>query len=341
MLWKTDHTGLYSRKLPFAPMQNKLTSQPASPSLRSMQITFQLSSAAMKYGMAFGLAGLTSLLPSFGARSDPYASAWEPSQKSAVRLIAAVDGKPLGFYRAGTEIRLDPGALTYWRSPGGAGAPPVFSFDGSENVANVTILYPAPTRIDESGTEVFGYLKEVTFPFHVTPKDDSRPAILALTLRYAVCERLCAPAKVRATLSLPPLQSLETGARLQAALAGEGSAESVARETAFAAAEAKVPARLTAAERDAQVVIESVAGAPSPTWRLAALSGKSQDLFVEAPDGWYFETRKSDRPNEFLIVEVEKPEGESAAGVPVILTLTEARQSYEFAVELDGGSAKP
>ncbi len=306
-----------------------------------MQIAFQLSRAAKNRGVALGLASLASLMLIAGARADPFASAWTPSQKSAVRLIAASDRRPLGFHRAGVEIRLDPGALTYWRSPGGAGAPPVFSFDGSENVADVAILYPAPTRIDESGTEVFGYLKEVTFPLHVTPKDASRPAILALTLRYAVCERLCLPAKAEASLSLPPLQGAAVGARLQPAHAAEGPMENPADDAAIKAAEAKIPARLSAAERDAKVKIESVAGASPPSWRLAALTGEAQDLFVEGPEGWYFETRKSDRPNEFLIVAVEQPQAESAAAAPVILTLTEPRHSYEFALKLDRGAAKP
>jgi len=299
-----------------------------------MQISFQLTGAAKIRSVALGAAGLASLALAVEARADPYASTWAPAQKSAMRLIASADGEPRGFYRAGAEIHLDPGALTYWRSPGGAGVPPVFSFDGSENVANVTVLYPAPTRIDESGTEVFGYFGDVTFPFHVTPKDDARPAILALTLRYAVCERLCLPAKAEARLALPPLQSAAAGARLHVA-------EADGPEAALAAAEAKAPVRLSAAERDAKVAIEGIAGAPSPSWRLAALSGDPQDLFAEAPEGWYFETRKSDRPNEFLIVEVERPKAESADAVPVILTLTEAPQSYEFAVELGGPSSRP
>ncbi|WOJ88223.1 protein-disulfide reductase DsbD family protein [Methylocapsa polymorpha] len=301
-----------------------------------MQISFQLTRAAKIRGAALGAAGLASLALAVDARADPYATAWASAQKSAMRLIASAAGEPRGFYRAGAEIRLDPGALTYWRTPGGAGAPPVFSFDGSENVAGVTVLYPAPTRIDESGTEVFGYFGEVTFPFHVTPKDDARPAILALTLRYAVCERLCLPAKAEARLSLPPLQSAGSDARLRAAVA-----EADGPEAAIAAAEAKAPVRLSATERDAKVAIERIAGAPSPSWRLATLSGDLQDLFAEAPEGWYFETRKSDRPNEFLIVEVERPKAESADAVPVTLTLTEARQSYEFAVELGGPSSRP
>jgi DsbC/DsbD-like thiol-disulfide interchange protein len=257
-----------------------------------------------------------------------------------VRLIAAEDDGPRGFYRAGVEIRLDPGAITYWRSPGDAGAPPVFSFEASENVADVAILYPAPTRIDEAGTEAFGYVGEVTFPLHVTPKDASRPTVLALTLRYAVCERLCLPATTEASLSLPPLKETAAKAARLAALAPEAVVESRAREAVLAAAEADVPAQLAGAERDAKVAIERIGDAPSPSWLLAVRGEDAKDLFAEAPEGWYFETRKSDRPNKFLIVEIERPKAESAA-VPVILTLTGSDRSYEFAVELDRSAAKP
>jgi hypothetical protein len=81
--------------------------------------------------------------------------------------------------------------------------------------------------------------------------------------------------------------------------------------------------------------------APSPTWQLSTQS-EAQDLFAEAPSGWYFETRKSSRPDEFLIVAVEQPQAnsqsENKASVPVTLTLKSERQSYEFAVDLDAAS---
>lgn len=254
------------------------------------------------------------------------------------RLIAAQHAGSDGFYHAGVEIRLDPGALTYWRSPGGAGAPPSFSFEGSDNVADVSVLYPAPLRLDESGTEVFGYQGAVTFPLHVTPKDDSRPANLALTLRYAVCEKLCLPAKATASLSLPPLKKAPA-APVRAA--SDGPADADPERAAIAAAEAKVPVRLAAGARDGKIRIERIAGSQPRSWRLTVLNGQPQDLFAEAPDGWYYETQASDRPNEFLIVETDKPAANAGAPPSIVLTLTEPGQNYEFPVELDPNSAGP
>jgi len=242
-----------------------------------------------------------------------------------LRLIAAGGGPPQSFYRAGIEIRLDPGALTYWRMPGGAGVPPVFSFEGSANASDIAVSYPAPTRIDEDGTEAFGYRDRVIFPVRVTPKDAPRPVLLVLNVSYAVCSRMCLPAKAGARLTLLP--------------APEAGTETLGPDApAIAAAEAAVPLRLTPEQRDAKVAIMRDETALTPTWRLSPRGGGVQDLFAEAPPGWYFETRKSGSPDEFLIVEVEKPRAGRRAPIPVILTLRNEQQSYEFAVDLDAAS---
>jgi DsbC/DsbD-like thiol-disulfide interchange protein len=244
-------------------------------------------------------------------------------QKSSLRLIAAGGGPPQSAYRAGIEIRLDPGALTYWRMPGSAGVPPVFSFEGSANASDIVVTYPAPTRIDEDGTEAFGYRDRVIFPVRASPKDATRPVLLVLNVSYAVCSRICLPAKAEAMLTLLPAPE-----------AGVASPEAAS----IAAAEAAVPLRLTPEQRDTKVAITRSETAPTPTWRLSPRGESVQDLFVEAPRGWYFETRKSDHPNEFLIVQAEKPRNGSREPVRVILTLRNEQQSYEFAVDLGAAS---
>jgi DsbC/DsbD-like thiol-disulfide interchange protein len=242
-----------------------------------------------------------------------------------LRLIAAGGGLPQNAYRAGVEVRLAPGAFTYWRMPGGAGVPPVFSFEGSANAAHIEISYPAPMRIDEDGVEAFGYRDRVIFPLRITPEDTTRPVLLVLNVSYAVCSRVCLPAKAEARLTLLPEPK-----------AGTGTASPDA--PAIAAAEAAVPLRLTPEQRDARVAISRDETSPMPTWRLTPRGGYVQDLFAEAPQGWYFDTRKSGRPGEFLIVAVEKPRTGSRALVPVTLTMRNEQQSYEFAVDLDATS---
>ncbi len=292
-----------------------------------MQMSFQCSNLAWRAGVFLACANLSPLLFPASLHCDPYASTWASGQKSSLRLIAAGGGSPQNAYRAGIEVRLDPGALTYWRMPGGAGVPPVFSFDGSANASDIEVSYPAPTRIDEDGTEAFGYRDRVIFPVRVTPEDATRPALLVLNLSYAVCAGMCFPAKAEARLTLLP--------------GPDAGTETLSPEAAaIAAAEAAVPLRLTPEQRDAKVAITRDEMAPMPTWRLSPRGGGAQDLFAEAPLGWYFETRKSGRPDEFLIVAVEMPRTGSRAPVPVILTVRNEPQSYEFAVDLDAASVQ-
>jgi DsbC/DsbD-like thiol-disulfide interchange protein len=313
---------LRQSRLRLSRLRNKLTDTSANDRHDPMQMSFQPSNLAWRACVILACASLSPLLFSASLHGDPYASTWASGQKSSLRLIAAGGGPPQSFYRAGIEIRLDPGALTYWRMPGGAGVPPVFSFEGSVNASDIEVSYPAPTRIDEDGTEAFGYRDRVIFPVRVTPKDAPRPVVLVLNLSYAVCSRICLPAKAEARLTLLPAPE-----------AGTASPEAAA----IAAADAAVPVRLTQQQRDAKVAITRDETAPTPTWRLSP-RGDAQDLFAEAPPGWYFETRKSSRPDEFLIVEVEKPRTDSREPVPVILTLKREQQSYEFAVDLDASS---
>jgi hypothetical protein len=65
-------------------------------------------------------------------------------------------------------------------------------------------------------------------------------------------------------------------------------------------------------------------------------AGSAEDIFSEAPRGWYFDTEATGQPNEFKIVEIERPrEGKRP---PLILTVKNEQKSYEFSVDLDAAS---
>ena len=132
-------------------------------------------------------------LPALAA--DAFSTDWAPGAKHEARLIAA------GGDLAGFEIRLAPGAITYWRDPGDSGLPPTFDFAGSDNVEAVEPLFPAPKRIKEAdGGQAFGYDGGVIFPLRVHPRDAAKPVTLALHADFAVCEKVCLPAKARLDL---------------------------------------------------------------------------------------------------------------------------------------------
>jgi DsbC/DsbD-like thiol-disulfide interchange protein len=238
---------------------------------------------------------------------------------SDLRLIAA-ENAPGGVFHAGIEITLKPGALTYWRQPGDAGVPPVFSFDGSDNLAKAEVFYPAPTRIKEDEGEAFGYRDKVVFPLHVTPRDKTKPVVLKLTADYAVCERICIPAKSHVEISLP-------------------LAHGDSQEAAISEAEARVPRRLSADEIAGKLTLVPEKNTGTPAWRLTWKDPVPwSDLFAEAPEGWYFETLKVALPNEFRIIAVDAPTKDGAAP-PVTLTLTGPQQSFEFTLPLDATPA--
>src|SRR6266849_10131585 len=195
------------------------------------------------------------------------ASSWDGDARSAVRLVA---GSPLGAdgsLRAGVEVRLATGWKTYWRYPGDSGVPPVFDFSKSENIKSVSILWPAPHRFTDGGGASIGYKGGVIFPVHVVPESSNRPATLRLALDYAVCERLCVPARGQATLELASTPS--------------------PHESRLAAAEAQVPkqARLGEAAPFGIAAVRLEPGRPFPrvVVEIAAPATPPVDLFAEGP----------------------------------------------------------
>ncbi len=236
----------------------------------------------------------------FGAparAADSFATDWAQGAKSQARLIAGGPGL------AGFEIKLAPGAITYWRDPGDAGLPPTLDFSASENVASVEPLFPAPRRLPEAdGGEAFGYDGGVIFPLRVTPRDPAKPVTLALQADFAVCEKVCLPAKAHLALTLP---------------AGAGSPYAGAIDAALAAAPRVVEAKDFGA-------LEAVA---ADSWRLCAprAGGPAARPLRRAARGLVDEGRARARAGGaaasdcFTLTLGDKPKG---AALPVALRLT-------------------
>lgn len=113
---------------------------------------------------------------------------------------------------AGLTIRLAPGWKTYWRNPGDAGIPPRFDWTGSENVADVQIVWPRPHAFDSFGLRTLGYKGQVTLPLRITPKDPARPISLSLALDYGVCSDICVPERAELSLAVAPGDAPAAGA---------------------------------------------------------------------------------------------------------------------------------
>ena len=247
------------------------------------------------------------------------ATDWISGPKSRARLIAA-DGLRDAHYLTGVEIRLAPDNLTYWRQPGDAGVPPVFSFEGSQNLAAAEVRYPAPHRFPEAGGEAFGYRDSVVFPLLVTPADPGRPVVLAVKLAFATCDKICVPAEFTGQIGLSPGPS-------------EGSEAAILRDWM-----ARTPSPAGISGAPAIAVAPLAAGA---SWKvnIAPGSGAGSDLFAEGPDGWYFDTRPSGEGFELSLA--QKPADAPAGPVEITLTLVSGACAFETRTSLDVATAKP
>jgi DsbC/DsbD-like thiol-disulfide interchange protein len=243
------------------------------------------------------------------------ASPWSPGVNSQARLLAAGGPEPgvAVVYRAGIEIELKRGAHTYWRQPGDAGVPPQVSFDGSQNLKSAELRYPAPSRIDESGLQVFGYRQSVILPIEVRPQNPAAPVHLAVKFTYAACERVCVPAEANASLDLAPRDARgpDAGRLLLASVS--------------------LPERATNGQT-VTVSAKPVSDQVRPTWRITIEQprGPWRDLFAEPPQGWFMETKRVG--DGFDLVAVEGPKGASAPA-DATLTLTGPRD-YEVKINL-------
>lgn len=172
-----------------------------------------------------------------------------------------------GHLRAGVEILLEPGWYTYWRNPGEAGVPPLFDFSGSENVADVQVLYPAPIRKDDGTSVSLIYEDEVVFPLAVTPRQPGLPVRLSLKADFGVCSEICIPTQASAEVTLAP--------------GLDSDPLSIERLRGF---EARVPGDAEPGRLDIEKVTQDD-GSLLIDVRMPESS--YSDLFADPPAGWY------------------------------------------------------
>lgn len=261
---------------------------------------------------------------------DAAVSPWSKSTHSSLRLIAGATA-PSGKQRVGIEIMMEPGYKTYWRSPGDAGVPPVFDWSGSENVGGLDVRWPAPERFEDGNGYSIGYVGEVVVPVSVQPVDPQKPVTLVLTLDYAVCEKICIPAKGEARLWLEPGVTSVTSPRLESY-------------------EARVPAQVKLGPRKDKLSILEVK--PEEQGQDAGLrvtmqappQGVVEDVFIEGPGMWSFgKPVITPQPDGTLFAFVkinDQPKGASGP-TPFIVTVRGKPAAIETRLELDIPAAKP
>ena len=222
----------------------------------------------MKFTNRMGISKTVVILAAFIAGISvthaEISSEWVEGMNSRARLVA---GTVESGNLAGLEITLTEGWKTYWRNPGDGGVAPEFSWQGSENVRDIHVLFPAPIRYrDDYGTSI-GYKRSVVFPVKFVPIDASKPLTLRVSIDYAVCEALCIPAHASIALRLPGSVSLGPSIRLLDGMASVPSSRN---------------------DSDAQIVSLEKISDPNLMFDVM-FPGKpdSADVFVEGPENWF------------------------------------------------------
>lgn len=200
------------------------------------------------------------------------ATDWVVGYNNKARLVAgraARDGAQTAVY-AGVEIEMPKGWKTYWRAPGDAGGiPPEFDWEGSENLASVEVLYPAPHRLTDKAGDAIGYKDRVLFPIRVTAKDATLPVVINGVVQYGICKDICIPAEAKLQLEVPP--AVGPSAELRQALT-------------------RVPVAKARAGIDPVLAnwrLDPNGGKPKLVLTVESAAAKDVDVFVAAPGGDY------------------------------------------------------
>ena len=232
---------------------------------------------------------------------------------------------PVGLRLVGIQIHLDPGYKTYWRDPGDSGLPPVFDWQGSENVATVDVRWPVPVRFADGSGSSIGYKDSVILPVLVTLRDTAQRARLKLKIDYGICAELCVPALGEGDLTLlPDTVVTPHRERVEAALG-------------------TVPqsARLGDGVLPGVVGIEPDEKETALRVKVARLAGSREaDLFVEGPKGWYFgqpvlSGATDGTELDWLVPLEQKPDAGSLAGLTLTLTAVAGSKATETSIRLD------
>lgn len=207
------------------------------------------------------------------------ASPWVDSDYGRTRLIATHEGlskdsiDPLFL---GWEIELKKGWKTYWRSPGDAGKPTLFNFDGSTNLKAETPYYPLPLRFELFGIQTYGYEDHLILPIALKPTDLSRPMDISVRANYMVCEKVCVLLEDQYQLTLP---------------VAEGPAVS-SQQQAIMAAVAAVPSKVSSMLDRTQIISATIVGPVGHQSALVTVKGQQlltgADIILESDPKFHF-----------------------------------------------------
>lgn len=245
---------------------------------------------------------------------------WVADDVVQLRVVASVDDA--GNPAAALEVRLEPGWKTYWRTPGEGGLPTVFDFGASRNLAVADASYPAPRRYDDGYSVTNTYEGRVLFPIEFEAALSSAPVTLDIQVNMGVCEEICIPMQVHASVTLAPgeidpdaLAIVEEARGLLPGAPESGTFEIKGVDLGEA--------------NDGDTAITVTAIVPQAF---------GAELFVEGPVGWYqsaaHQTARDGNQLTFEFVMWTTGDGAALAGAPLTFTLVSAGAAIEQTIPL-------
>jgi DsbC/DsbD-like thiol-disulfide interchange protein len=198
------------------------------------------------------------------------AGAWD--EPAEVRILDGGTVQGSADRLAGIEITLDPGWKTYWRHPGDSGIAPEFDFSASQNVASVSVEWPAPELHHDGYGWIVGYADTVVLPLRITPADPAEPVSLRLAMHFGVCRDICVPAEAELSTRLgegtPRASAIELfRRRVPVAVSGDdprGGVVSAARAGEGENARLEIELRFPPGAADPFLLVEGPVEWPTP-----------------------------------------------------------------------------
>ena len=251
---------------------------------------------------------------------------WQEGDFSKARLVAnflTSPGEDEGVLYLGWHVKLEPGWKTYWRSPGSAGLPPQFDWQGSKNIADIQILYPSPERFKIFNLHTYGYHDDVVYPILVTPEIKGEPILIKATVNYLVCNDLCVPVLASYELEIP---------------ASQGSAVAASEAKLINRFLAMVPSKVSRSGGAIQFLDYKIFGAPGAENIVVHIKASGllsgADIIMEDKPGFKFGIPKKRlmadlTEAEFIIPVYASGENDSLFGNEVVVIITDGWDNFE------------
>jgi thiol:disulfide interchange protein DsbD len=125
-----------------------------------------------------------------------------PHSKATV-LTSVRSAMPGKSFTVVLRIAVDSGWHTYWENPGDSGSATSVAWKLPKGWKISGPRFSTPHRIVTGDIVTYGYEKEASLMFTVTPPPDAKSAVLKGEAQWLVCQETCIPASYAISLNVP------------------------------------------------------------------------------------------------------------------------------------------